>query len=358
VFDPTEVYTHDWMHCLFVDGVVNLAVYLLLEVFVKGGYPDVYQILSEYIVNWVWPARLHANHLEEIFAEGRKDKHRNAKHIKCQASDMLSLCPVLALFCQKVLVNLSERSAVYCTAFMALMDVVDLLRAAPRVNVTQDKMRGVAEKCLELWQAAWGAHTMIPKHHWMLHFGPTNILNCFCLERKHRVPKRYAEAFKNVVEGSSKSLLKEVTSHNLGALRKPDTLCFKVGLVDGRPPSNRAKGVLQKALHLNDEQVITTSGESRFHALGTCIAKDVVLVVEGGSFRAGQVQMHCEVDGEPWSLVSMFTLVEHVPASGYALWKTSDEGADPVQTSKIADTVVYSHWDANRVCTLLPLDFR
>ena len=29
--DPVGVYQHDWMHAIFVDGVFNLCLYLILE---------------------------------------------------------------------------------------------------------------------------------------------------------------------------------------------------------------------------------------------------------------------------------------------------------------------------------------
>ncbi len=43
---PTTAYTHDWMHCLFVDGVANLTVYLLLEACITGGMSGVYESFS------------------------------------------------------------------------------------------------------------------------------------------------------------------------------------------------------------------------------------------------------------------------------------------------------------------------
>ena len=117
VFDPTKVYCHDWMHCLFVDGVFNHVIVWLFEVFIQSGKPQVYQVCSNYISNFVWPGRLHATHLHEIFRE----EHRNAGHIKAAASDLLSLVAALALFTQTVLLTLEGIGAAAhgaCFAFL------------------------------------------------------------------------------------------------------------------------------------------------------------------------------------------------------------------------------------------------
>ncbi len=87
LLDPITAYMHDPMHCLFVDGICNLALYLLLESCERAGYKDIYNALSDYLAKWNWPSRIDGEHLPSIFVEARRDKHRKAKHIKCQASD-------------------------------------------------------------------------------------------------------------------------------------------------------------------------------------------------------------------------------------------------------------------------------
>ena len=92
--------------------------------------------------------------------------------------------------------------------------------------------------------------------------------------------------------------------------------------------------------------------------MGACAKNDVVLVRRDNSFEAGKVQTHFDVDGKALTLVSMFTLVRHEPARGHAVWRVSSEGAEIIPTSQILDVVIYSHWSADVVCTLLPPDYR
>ena len=48
VFDPCEVYQHDTMHGCFVDGVMNLVLYLLFETFIARGVENIYEAFREY----------------------------------------------------------------------------------------------------------------------------------------------------------------------------------------------------------------------------------------------------------------------------------------------------------------------
>ena len=47
MFDPCEVYMHDTMSGLHVDGVVNLVIYLLFEVFIGHVMRKVYQVFAD-----------------------------------------------------------------------------------------------------------------------------------------------------------------------------------------------------------------------------------------------------------------------------------------------------------------------
>ena len=89
ILSPTSVYLHDYMHLLYVDGVLNRVIYLLFEVAIQAGHTTVYQSFADYLGHWKYPGKVHSDHLADIFANDRRDKHRKAQHIKCQASDCL-----------------------------------------------------------------------------------------------------------------------------------------------------------------------------------------------------------------------------------------------------------------------------
>eukprot|EP00959_Pyramimonas_sp_CCMP1952_P294164 6152948-Pyramimonas_sp.AAC.1 len=71
---------HDYMHALFVDGVVNPVTYLTFEEFVSAGLNGVRESFSDFLANWAFPGRFHATNLDSICNADRKDKHRKAQH--------------------------------------------------------------------------------------------------------------------------------------------------------------------------------------------------------------------------------------------------------------------------------------
>jgi hypothetical protein len=366
--DPVEIYMHDWMHAIFVDGIFNVTLYLLLETMITLGFPDVYQNFSDYISNWSWPNRLMSGaHLAGIFDDSRKEKHRKAKHIKCQASDGLSLVVVTAAFVQKVLMKLTLACTIECKAFLALVHVIELIVAAARATVAPEKLLAAVEHFLKLFRDAWGIHWMTPKFHWLLHLWKLmqkfrRLLNCFCLERKHRQPKRYASDLANISSGSSKSLLMEVTSHFLGQITHPDAFAFGVGLVDGHSASKKTKQILIDDLEMdpNEDAVdsIKVSTTCRFSPLATCHKGDVVLFRDGlGGFKAGQIQLHCEVQGVPISLISPYVIHKLEADCSHSVWTPLDNNSF-VESDQILDTVVYSARPDGKVAILLPLEFR
>ena len=96
---------------------------------------------------------------------------------------------------------------------------------------------------------------------------------------------------------------------------------------------------------------------ARHSPLAICARNGIALIKKESIYRAGQVQLHCEVDGAALSLVTVFTLIEHVPDAGYDVWKVGDEGATPVPAHHILETVVFATWADDVICTLLPMEY-
>jgi hypothetical protein len=365
VLKPTEVYMHDWMHALYVDGVVNSCIYLLFESFIWEGMSNIYQTFSDYVANWKFPGRIHGDNLADIFSSSRKDKHRGAGHIKCQASDLLSLTPVLALFIQKVLLRTGVCTK-ECIAILALVDIVDIILSISRNDVKPEQLLSRVYKFLAEFNEAWGPDYTIPKFHWLLHLAECllrlgSLLNCFVLERKHRIGKRYATDLANISQEPSKSLLSEVVAHHLGMLRQPDALNFEVGLIGGRKASAKLRKVILAALEFhgdNRDLLIEIARQSRFNKFGTCFVGDVVLLkADGDSFQAGQIKLHCTIQGEHISIVTIWELKTHEADRSYAVWRPSTVPT-AIFTSDILDVVTYTEMADGSVGTLLPVDLR
>jgi hypothetical protein len=363
ILDPVDAYMHDPMHCLFVDGICNLVLYLLLESCMAAGYTDVYAILSEYIARWRWPSRIGDDYLADIFSKERRDKHRKAKHIKCQASDMMSLMVVVTLFATSVLMKLGINITDECNAWIALADLVDIVIASARIKIEPSKLHTAVETFLERFTAAWGFDWMTPKFHWLLHFTRMLVrfkclLMCFCLERKHRVAKRYATELTNISKNSSASLLMEVTSHHFSQLEAPASFDFSVGLIDAKKLTKAAQRALARELTLDcTVHDVMCSKVMRYSSLATCAKTDIVLFKHNGSMSAGLVHMHISVDDVPVSLVTVFELVKLHAGTGYAVWKKTDTSL-LIEAHAIADVLVTTVLPNDMLGSVVPIEFR
>lgn len=369
VFDPCETYQHDNMHGLFVDGAMNMLIYLLFEVFIANNvFPAVYAMFASYVRSWKWPSRLNDSHLADIFEVPRPDKHRAAKHIKCQASDLLSLVGVLAHFTRTILmttaINADIRDCVKaCSVFLALVDVCELVSETARSQVSAAKLLGSIHRFLELFVDSWGFEWLTPKCHWLLHFPEAlqkngRLFNCFCLERKHRVPKRYAEDIKKIARSSSQSILSEMTCHHLASLQAEGALDFNVGLIGARQCPKKARREIFRVAGIDDEgDDVLVALESRINQYETCKKGDVVLLKDGHAVKAGKIAQHLMLAGVPLSLVHPWTLVRRVANTEMSIWSTSAD-AELWQTTDILAAIEHTTFDDGHVGILMPLRYR
>ena len=134
VVRPTKQYVHDWMHTLVANGIYNICVCLTLEAAIENRQHNVYELLRGFIQHWRWPSKLHTTDLHDIFTATRKQSHRKANHIKAQASDMLTLAPVIAYFVQSILLPSAgnEKCTNACRTLLALSDVLGFISHANR----------------------------------------------------------------------------------------------------------------------------------------------------------------------------------------------------------------------------------
>ena len=70
------------------------------------------------------------------------------------------------------------------------------------------------------------------------------------------------------------------------------------------------------------------------------------------------MQLHCEIDGAALSLVTVFTLIEHVPDAGDAVWKVGNDIATPAPTDCILKAAVYTKREGDAMRTSLPVEYR
>jgi hypothetical protein len=350
------------MHCLFVDGVANLTLYLAFEACITSGMVGVYESFSTYLATWRYPARLHATHVADIFSDDRRQSHRQSQHINCQASDLLTIMGPMVLFTKNVL-QATGVAPLACLALLCLVDLTDLIVATARITVTPAMLQAEVHRFLASYVAAFGFELLTPKAHWLLHlpaqlqrFG--RLLNCFCLERKHRVPKRYATEMKNIAHCAAATLLKESICHHFSVV-KHAAFSYIVALVDKRPASKKTRKIIWKLFELEDDgSPLFVASVARFSPVALCSRSDVVLVVDGDGFRAGRLEANYEIHDCILSLIRPFTLVRRDPNSPLAVWEAADGPSETFETKDILASVEYCQYPDGNVATISPLEFR
>ena len=141
---------------------------------------------------------------------------------------------------------------------------------------------------------------------------------------------------------------------------RADAFKFEVGLVEGRQAPERVRTLICRELELEHHDLIVRYANTNRHSpVGTSQKNDVVLFKEGDGFRAGRVQLHCEVSGYPISLVTIWSLHRNESAAGYAIWACGPEDIVLcIETSDILETVTYKLLPGGFVGTPLLAEFR
>ena len=353
--NPCSQFCHDWMHCLVAAGLFQLVLHLLLESLESDGIRDAYVYFQEFVKLCRWPIGIHSSNIHRFFDDNRRTSNRKAGTFKCQASDALSMYPVLAFF---VLTQFRKASiAVHaCDAFIALCDVIDLFQSAARGVVTPNTMRDRVHIFLQAFVTAFGADSMIPKCHWLLHFANHLqrwgiLLSCFVTERKHKMVKRYANECDNTGKFEH-SVMAEVVCHHLAKLSDPNLYNFETGLIEPHPAPRALSDMLMTEFSVGRD-TITTATTSRISKFAVCSKKDIVLYTTDDGFGAGEVWAHVAISGVNMSIISEWRCIDRSVSTMSATWEVL-QNPIYVATDEILAACTWAAVSDNVVRTFIP----
>ena len=232
VLDPANQFMHDWMHCLFVSGVFNITLNLVLRALHFAGVTDAYSLAYSFIERWRWPQRLRQRALHEMFAQPRERANNEARKFKCSASEAWSLYNVIRFF----FTLFPALCVLEIKAYISLCLLIDCFTCVLRGKVTPKILLTRTHAFLEAFGAAFGLELMTPKFHWLLHFPMYlrrfgTLVSCFVHERKHRMVKRYCNDMRNT-STFEWSVLAEVMQRS-GKINLVDVIFFENVFVVG-----------------------------------------------------------------------------------------------------------------------------
>jgi hypothetical protein len=330
--DPTTHFIHDPQHVLFVDGVVNMCTFLVLEALFHAGWTTVYTAIFVFLQGMRWPRKF--RDLSDVFSPKRVALWREAGHVKCQASEMLGLYPAIAYFLMRFS---NGMCALQVRAFLLMADMVDAIMLVPTGGATVGEVRDRVRLFLRSCHAAGWDEYMKPKFHWLVHV--IGDLSCFTLERKHKLPKAYALLTRDTTVFDH-AILGEVVCHHMAVLEQPDFGSCSIGLVRGGHAATRAQiDFMKESLGLADDvpdERFKSGHEARYGAGGTCQVHDVVLMQHphgGRHVQCGEVWAHIQMGRQCCSIISRWAFESWDSNGGVAkyverhqpeIWPTED----------------------------------
>ena len=363
---PTKHYMHDWMHCLFVQGIFQTVVWLLFAAINDAfnlSLSVLFQMMHDYISMWVQP-RDKGIDLKDNFLPKRLEADKRSKNFKCKASDGLGLYSLIGLWLMCFILPTGKCQA-ECKAFLCMCDMIDLLVACSQEghNITPEALsQSIYEFLKSCVDAGWKSR-MHPKFHWLVHF-PTHLRNhhflvsCFVHERLHKLSKRYGTDIRNT-RIYEVSLLRQVLCQVLADLSEPGLFDVHVALKMPKKATKKALEFLSShlGLQLTSENCML-SNSARVRS-GSCSRKDVVLVSnpDHNFLECGEVWLHAEVMGTCISLVSMWSKIDHDKPKGLMSWQKQDNPMF-LPTNEIMCAVVHRSLSNDVVSTLLPCHLR
>ena len=332
---PTEMTMYDWMHCYLVSGVFHIEVNLLLEQLssVHINHTHIHSFLKQF----KWPQRLasRSSACKSLF-----EKHGE---FKSNASDALSIYPILRLFLQMHVLPAAQRNQPVlnaCDTFFKLCSVLDILRKINHGgNYTPARLSSAVLLHLRKFQDTYGIEPWIPKFHLVTHLAAQLsrnkvLISCFVHERKRKEIKRFGTEVDNTTSFEY-GVLKSVVKSHLLALSDdayfPMDDCCK--LLDPRPAQPHVIAAVRHELG-GVGSVVNVSFTAYHAPFQQSSRLDIAVVTVDGTRQVAQVWYHLDVDGHALSCVALCAKL------GGNRFRLTNEPV-LIHTRSICDTCIY-----------------
>ena len=357
---PVATYCFDYMHCLCSHGVMNDAVYYVLESLHMTGY-KVWEILRDWIKVWVLPHCHSSCKLQNLLDRKAVANHKKAKSFKCSASEMLTLYKPLQYFLQTLYVE-QGTMVEQCSCFICWAEVLDYFCSiASLANPSPVKVKQLVEKAMQATIDAGFGPVMRPKHHWTLHF--THCLSrwkqlpsCWSLERKHKTPRKYG-SLQYGLEAYDKGLLTGVAQEHLGVLHnKPELFQTGCSILDPKPVGKKMEQYLKANQWFVEGMAISNSSRLEFGSM--CKAGDICFCRSNGNegfpFACCEIKHFLVVAGMELCIVQMLDFQESRANSHASTWQIPAESLQLLDIRSLLQPVVCSYINSAKVICLTP----
>ena len=331
----------------------SFVMLLLIQSFLELSRNLFYRTIQMLRKDLNWPSHVQTAVPSILGNFGKKDKTFNPS-----ASESLTAYPALRCFLWSLNLertpNNHHREVAY--SLFCLFDLLDYLHQSMRRAIDPTVLGRLSQTHLAAFLEAYGRNETIPKHHYTAHLSECfqrqkYLLNCFCLERKHKSVKRFANNVHTIHERWSKGILQDVVLADYQALEEESDFFDRVAYL--KPPLKAApKEVIQ--CFSRDFRVDAGSLQTGVIAVvssGTCKSGDVVCFDAGdGSDMFGEVMMHTCFGDEAWTIVNRFSNAAHANEfhrRGPLQW---------IETTKIKGAMIYRNISDDKIF-VIPQNF-
>jgi len=364
VIKPCTNMAHDWMHTFVVHGVWNTIMFILMLTLSVG--TDAVKDMHAYIALWTLPIRLGghaaAERLADTFSRNRWASSKDAKYLKCNASDAISMYAIISCYVHAVFLR-AGKCVAECEAYIALCDVLDLLVFVARGNVSWQQLNTAIDTFLKACITAGWRSYMHPKFHWTIHlvrelqkFGM--LLTCWVHERKHKMVKRYTNNQRNTRKYEL-SILSEVTCQHFHDIANVMAFNLDVGL---QPPVYKCPQDMADAvraeLGLYNMLLCTTSKTARVSKFEVVHTNDVVVFKDHDRFQVGQISCLVSADEMSFAVIDHWSVEEKNLQQGTVTARTNREAYIFVRLACIEAACTYRRRQNSLAQIIIPRSYR
>ena len=237
---PLSSLRYDPMHCFLANGIVPQELGLWYNALLDKTSCDI-DTVRRYVLQCWTASKESSLDINKIFT---KKRWQNQRDFRGDASEALSVLPLMVAFSWEVIVPDFPAMLPHCECLTALLALICCWTDAKRGGNLQLKsieMIRLQEVHLNKFASVYSIDVCRPKHHYSLHLPlqwdahtHTLCVDCFPAERKHRLFKRIAETLTKLDGFSASALLEmnhiDVSQHEnrgsfLPVLRGPTAQC-------------------------------------------------------------------------------------------------------------------------------------
>ena len=296
--DPSCHNTYDWAHNI-LQGIFQITVYQAVFALSPQIKPA---NLFDFVSGWEWPRRISGKSVTgvDMFNKDRSKSSWASQYWKCQASEALSMHPVLAHYFRSVVLPSGKHPEV-SKAVITLSTLIHILWSGARYRIHYESVAKATTNFLIAFKAAFGDEPMVWKFHAVLHhsdyfrrygWSPHTIT----LERKHKDVLKYGQ---DQTRGVG-MVLREVVAESLSNFRYGKWLDLSIGLVEPKQPSKRLLALLNSEFG-NVEHLI--SAKARYCEHEVAQVSDLIAFKGLGDWCVGEVEFFASSAGVSYACV-------------------------------------------------------